>query len=56
MSSLTTKILEKKWDNNCKPTPPLTQQQSTDNKLGLMLSEGRGGEGRGGLGSQLLRY
>ena len=23
--------------NNCAPTPPLTQQQSTDNKLGLML-------------------
>ena len=22
---------------NCPPTPPLTQQQSTDNKLGLML-------------------
>ena len=30
------------WDkyqylDNCPPTPPLTQQQSTDNKLGLML-------------------
>ena len=30
------------WDQyqylgNCPPTPPLTQQQSTDNKLGLML-------------------
>ena len=22
---------------NCQPTPPLTQQQSIDNKLGLML-------------------
>ena len=22
---------------NCPPTPPLTQQQSIDNKLGLML-------------------
>ena len=22
---------------NCPPTPPITQQQSTDNKLGLML-------------------
>ena len=22
---------------NCPPTPPLTQQQSNDNKLGLML-------------------
>ena len=22
---------------NCPPTPPLSQQQSTDNKLGLML-------------------
>ena len=27
---------------NCLPTPPLTQQQSIDNKLGLMLGEGRG--------------
>ena len=32
----------KKWDQyqylgNCPPTPPLTQQQSIDNKLGLML-------------------
>ena len=31
-----------KWDQyqylgNCPPTPPLTQQQSIDNKLGLML-------------------
>ena len=23
--------------DNCPPTPPLTQQQSTDNNLGLML-------------------
>ena len=23
---------------NCPPTPPLTQQQSIDNNLGLMLS------------------
>ena len=23
--------------NNCAPTPPLTQQQSTDSNLGLML-------------------
>ena len=33
---------EEKWDQyqylgNCPPTPPLTQQQSIDNKLGLML-------------------
>ena len=27
------------------PTPPLTQQQSTDNKLGLMMGGGEGGEG-----------
>ena len=32
----------KMWDQyqylgNCPPTPPLTQQQSIDNKLGLML-------------------
>ena len=27
---------------NCTPTPPLTQLQSTDNKLGLMLGQGRG--------------
>ena len=31
------------WDQyeclgNCPPTPPLTQQQSIDNKLGLMLT------------------
>ena len=25
---------------NCTPIPPLAQQQSTDNKLGLMLGEG----------------
>ena len=24
--------------SGCAPTPPLTQQQSTDNKVGLMLS------------------
>lgn len=33
------------WDpcqyvSNCELTPPLTQQQSTDNKLGLMLGRG----------------
>ena len=27
---------------NCPPTPPLTQQQSIDNKLGLMLGYGEG--------------
>ena len=27
--------------SNCAPTPPLTQQQSTDNKQGLMLGQGR---------------
>ena len=27
---------------NCPPTPSLTQQQSIDNKLGLMLRQGRG--------------
>ena len=27
---------------NCPPTPPLIQQQSIDNKLGLMLGLGRG--------------
>lgn len=26
--------------NNCPPTPPLIHQQSTDNKLGLMLGQG----------------
>ena len=36
------RILKKNWDQyqylgNCPPTPPLTQQQSIDNKLGLML-------------------
>ena len=35
------------WDpcqyvSNCELAPPLTQQQSTDNKLGLMLGRGRG--------------
>ena len=34
---------------NYPPTPPLTQQQSIDNRLGLML-------GRGGVGGQLARY
>ena len=27
---------------NCPPTPPLTQQKSIDNKLKLMLGQGRG--------------
>ena len=27
---------------NCPPTPPLTQEQSIDDKLRLMLSQGRG--------------
>ena len=27
---------------NCPPTPPLTQQQSIDNNLRLMLGQGRG--------------
>ena len=27
---------------NCPPTPPLTQRRSIDDKLGLMLGEGRG--------------
>ena len=29
------------------PHPPLTHQQSTDNKLGLMMGWGGGGEGMG---------
>ena len=28
--------------SNCAPTPPLTQQSSIDNKLRLMLGQGRG--------------
>ena len=28
--------------DNCPPTPPLTQQQSIDNKFRLMLGQGRG--------------
>ena len=28
--------------SNCTPTPPLTQQQSNDNKSGIMLGQGRG--------------
>ena len=28
--------------SNCALTPPLARQQSTDNKLGLMLGQGRG--------------
>ena len=27
---------------NSTPTPPLIQQQSTDDKVGLMLGQGRG--------------
>ena len=34
---------------NCPPTPPLTQQQSIDNKLGQCWV-------RGGVGGQLPRY
>ena len=34
--------------SNCALTPPLAQQQSTDNKLGLKL-------GWGGAGAQLFR-
>ena len=34
---------------NCSPTPPLTQQQSIDDKLGLMLGY------RGGVDEQLPR-
>ena len=30
------------YESNRELTPPLTQQQSTDNKLGLMLGRGRG--------------
>ena len=35
-------FIVEKWDQyqylgNCPPTPPVTQQQSIDNKLGLML-------------------
>lgn len=30
---------------NCAPSPPPPQQQSTDNNVGLMLGQGRGGEG-----------
>ena len=37
------KSLDQCWYlSNWALTPPLTQQQSTDNKLGLMLGEGRG--------------
>ena len=35
---------------NCPPTPPLTQQQSIDNKLGLKCWV------KGGVGGQLPRY
>ena len=50
-SILSSKII---WDQyqylgNCPPTPPLTQQQSIDKNLGLML-------GWGGVGEQLFRY
>ena len=43
-SILSSKII---WDQyqylgNCPPTPPLTQQQSIDNKLGLMMGQERG--------------
>ena len=35
---LSTKSLDQyQYLGNCPPTPPLTQQQSIDNKLGLML-------------------
>ena len=34
--------ISKVHPSNCPPTPPLTQQQSIDNKLGLMLVHGRG--------------
>ena len=30
------------YPGNCPPTPPLTQQQSTDDKLRLMLGKERG--------------
>ena len=30
------------WKYRRQPTPPLTQHQSVDNKLGLMLGSGRG--------------
>ena len=36
--SLFTEIQDQyQYLGNCPPTPPLTQQQSIDNKLGLML-------------------
>ena len=40
-------LLEEKWDQyqylgNCPSTPPLTQKQPIDNKVGLMLGWGRG--------------
>ena len=31
------KLDQHQYLGNCLPTPPLTQQQSIDNKLGLML-------------------
>ena len=31
------KVDQYQYLGNCPPTPPLTQQQSIDNKLGLML-------------------
>ena len=34
--------ISKVHPSNCPPAPPLTQQQSIDNKLGLMLGQGRG--------------
>ena len=39
-----TKVMDQnQYPSNCAPTPPLTQQQSNDNKLGSML----GGLGEG---------
>ena len=39
-----TKVMDQhQYMSNCAPTPPLTQQQSNDNKLGPML----GGLGEG---------
>ena len=37
-----TKLDQYQYLGNCPPTPPLTQQQSIDNKLRLMLGQGRG--------------
>lgn len=48
-TSFLPEMLFKPWKNefkhqsNCEPTPPLNQQQKTDNKLDLVQGQGRGG-------------